>query len=162
SSHSFFLTAYVGWNFKLDSTFGLTDYMNIGNSGFLYYLAPSTGLEYQQRYAAKNPAIEGAITRWYFSMDARLRFKNGKGFTRRYLGLTLFELTANYTGRKKIGSNLAIPENYTHLFKTEFSYYPLQTENFSIGLSYNNGEDPISAIELQNFWQLAFKLKLTY
>lgn len=168
SSTSFFSTAYFTWVVK-NPRFQLNNYINFGNSGFLFYVGPAIGIEYQNRFNVKKIDTKGNITRFFFGGDVRLAFKDGKevpvnaaGIKKRYLGNKLFELTFNYSGRKELSSNLIKKEGFIYLLKTEFSYYPLRTEALSFGLLYNDGEDPIAAILNQKFFQFAIKLKLDY
>jgi len=162
TSRSFFTTLYGTWMYKSDNTlFALNNYRNFGKSGLLYYIGPIVGLEYQDRYNVKNASTKGSITRFYWAMDVRLAIKRGNE-ANQALGFKRFEAALSYAQRHELGSNLPVKEGIIHLFKTEFSFFPANTDDVSLALSYNEGQDPIAAIEKQNFWQLAFKLKLTY
>lgn len=158
TSSSFFVTAYITWVKKGAHGFAFSNYANLGNSGFLLYASPTAGLEYQNKFDVKKPGTKGNITRLFFGGDIRLAFRDGKGLTKRYTGPKLFEFTFSYAGRDQLSSNLPVKEGYIYLLKTELDYFPFSgLEKFSIGLSYNDGQDPIAAIEKQKFWQLAFK-----
>ena len=160
TSSSFFATAYFTWVKKGAHGFALSNYANLGNSGFLLYASPSAGLEYQNRFDVKKPGTKGDVTRLFFGGDVRLAFRNGKGLPKRFTGPKLFELTFTYAGRDQLGNGLPVREGYTYLLKSELDYYPVTgLEDLCIGLSYNDGQDPIAAIEKQKFWQLAFKFK---
>lgn len=160
TSSSFFATAYFTWVKKGAGGFVLSNYGNLGNSGFLLYLSPSAGLEYQDRFDVKKPDTKGNITRLFFGGDVRLAFRNGKGLPKKFTGPKLFELIFTYAGRDQLASNLPVDEKYIYLLKTELDIYPVKgLEDFSIGLSYNDGQDPIAAIEKQKYWLLAFKFK---
>lgn len=162
TSRSFFATAYFSWVLKSKKGFLLNNYKSLGNSGLQVYAGPALGLEYQNRFDVKKPGSAGYVTRLYFGGDLRLAFKDGKGFPRRSLGFKMFELILNYAGREDLTSTLTSKEGYLYLFKTELSYFPLKTDVLSLGIAYNDGEDPIAAIEKQKFWQFAVKLKLDY
>jgi hypothetical protein len=69
------------------------------------------------------------------------------------------EFTFAYAGRQSFISHSSNFEKYTSLFTGGVNMYPLNTENFSIGLSYNNGSNPIDGTPKQSFWlfSIAFK-----
>ena len=159
TSSSFFSTAYFTWVKKGKHGFAMTNYGNLGNSGFLLYISPSAGFEYQSRFDVKKPDTKGSVTRLFLGGDVRLAFKDGPP-PKHQLGNKRFEFIFTYAGRNELGSNLPEKEGYIYLLKTEFDYFPIKdSDDFSIGLSYNDGQDPIAAIEKQKYWQLAFKFK---
>jgi hypothetical protein len=162
TSSSFFTTAYFTWIAKTPGGFLLNNYKSLGKSGFEFYAGPAVGLEYQNRFDVKKPGTAGPVSRLFFGGDFRLAFKDGKGFKKRSLGFKLFELLFNYSGREQLSGHLAQQEGYIYLVKTELNYYPLKSDAVSLGIAYNDGQDPIAAVEKQKFWQFAIKLKLDY
>ena len=69
------------------------------------------------------------------------------------------EIKLTYDGRVDIANNIAETESYIPMFKGEIIFYPTQDNKFTIGLSYNDGANPIDGITKQTFWLLAFKFK---
>ena len=69
------------------------------------------------------------------------------------------ELKVTYDGRISIIKNLDNQDIYIPMFKSEIIFYPTQDNKLSIGLSYNNGANPVDGIAKQTFWLLAFKFK---
>jgi hypothetical protein len=161
TSRSLFGTIYGTWVLKNKKGILINNYKNFGKSGFLLYFGPVVGFEYQDRYNVKKPETQGNIWRFYWSGDLRFALKRGNPEDQT-LGFKRFELTFNYAQRHELRSTIPVGEGIIHLFKTEFSFFPVNSDKISLGLSYNEGEDPIAAIEKQNFWQLAFKLQLDY
>jgi hypothetical protein len=157
TTRSFLATAYFTWVAKTKNNFLLNNYRNFGDAPWLIFLGPAIGFEYQDRFDVKKPTMEGAVFRFYFNTEFRLAYKAGGA-----LGFKRFELIANYTGREELSSTLTAKEGYIYFFKSELNYFPVNSEAIAIGLSYNEGQDPVAAIEKQKFLQLAFKLKLDY
>ena len=176
TSSSFFTTAYFSWKKIWKAKPGrnklsVGNYIDIRKTGLQFFIDPSAGIEYQHRYNVKKISTKGKIVRFFYGTDIRLAFKfeNAKYDSNKVRqprdntkGTKRFEITFNYGGRSELSSTLAQKENHTRMIKMEFNYFPFGTENVCFGLSHNDGEDPISAIEKQKFWQFAFKLKLDY
>lgn len=167
TTKSFIGLAYFTWILKTKH-FLLNGYKTIHKSGLHYFLGPVFGFEYQNRFDVKKPLLKGAVGRYYFGGDARLAFKvrvidtTTKKRGKASEGLKIAELIFSYTGRKDFMNTSNTPEGHIYLFKSEFAFYPFKNDSLAFGLSYNKGEDPIAAVEKQEFWQFAVKLKLDY
>lgn len=131
---------------------------------FFYILSPSAGLELQNIYTATKKEKEGAIFRPNANASVSLlimkRQRNAAGaLTPAYGWPTLFEVKTTYVARYELINTTGINEGYVPLFKTDFSYYPLATDNVSLTLSYSDGADPVAGLEKQTFWQLGIQIK---
>ncbi len=159
TTHSFITTLYYTQIIKMNG-FQLNGYQTIAGSGWQYYIGPVVGLEYQDRFNVKKPELKGGISRLYYGGDFRLAVKvpTEKG-KKAALGNKVAEITVSYAGRNDFINNTAGREGQIYLFKTELNFFPLKSEDLSIGVLYNDGQDPIAALEKQKFWQFAIKFK---
>jgi hypothetical protein len=73
--------------------------------------------------------------------------------------LSLFELYFSYAGRASFATRNSNFQKYNPLFTTGLNIYPLDNENFSFGISFNDGANPIDGTAKQTFW--LFSLNFT-
>ncbi|GAB2838721.1 hypothetical protein GCM10027043_47310 [Ferruginibacter profundus] len=131
----------------------------------LFYLHPQAGIEYQNVFTAKAAADEGYDLRGFFSLGGNLLFKkktydSKNGLLNKEFWTKGIELKITYDGRVDISNSIAAAgESYVPMFKGELIFYPTQNNKFTIGLSYNDGANPLDGIAKQTFWLLAFKFK---
>lgn len=71
----------------------------------------------------------------------------------------LLEFAVNYAWRTAVLSNHSTFSKNNPLFTAGVDLYPFPTEDFSIGLSYNNGANPIDGTLKQTFYLLSFQFK---
>lgn len=126
---------------------------------FAYYFTPLAGLEYQNKFEAALPEHNGYYFRGYFGLGANLLLKKPSGHEDKTFWRKGAELSARYEGRARLLTNVDNADAYIPMFKAELAIYPVKDDNFSVGLSYNNGANPISGLEKQTFWLLALKFK---
>ncbi len=162
-------------NLKLDA-YGTPD------SRFAYQLNPKIGLEYQIDVDKAEPLETGYVVRSYFNAGGSLLYRK-KTFQKETTNTVLvdkkgerlemlpeqtktvelermfwkksIELAVNYEGRNMLLDNYDDNSKYLYFFKTELKIYPIPNDNFSIGVSYNKGENPISGLEKQEFWMIS-------
>jgi hypothetical protein len=72
---------------------------------------------------------------------------------------SLFIFSFSYTGRQSFWNETSNFEAYIPFFSAGVNFYPLYTENFSLGLSYNDGANPIDGIPKQTYWLLSLNFK---
>lgn len=129
-----------------------------------YYLLPQLGVEYQNKFEARHAGKNGYDVRSYFGLGGNLLLKK-KTYDDKKILLSKnrwtkgFELTVRYEARASLFKNLEYADSYVPMFRTELIVYPTQDNKFSIGVSYNNGSNPIDGLAKQTFWLLAFKFK---
>jgi hypothetical protein len=101
----------------------------------------------------KKPAkeVKDSIDKWVPKDSKRVMPKNN--WTK------LVELTFSYTGRSAFMHHNSNFEKYIPLFTAGVNIFPLNNENFSFGLSYNDGANPIDATPKQNFWLFSITFK---
>lgn len=73
--------------------------------------------------------------------------------------IKFIELSVNYHGRNALWRKNSTFESYNRLFTADLNLYPLNSNNFSIGISYNNGTNPINGTLDQTFWVLSVSFK---
>ena len=71
----------------------------------------------------------------------------------------LFEFTFDYTARASVISHQSNFDSYIPLFTAGINIFPFHDENFSFGLSYNNGANPIDGAIKQTFWLFSITFK---
>lgn len=163
STHSFLLTSYWHPFSKNQNCIKLGGYAQADNL-LAYYFLPQIGMEYQNNFEAKKSALKGYDFRGYFSIGGSLLVKkktydDSSKLLEKNRWTKGIELKVTYDGRISLLKNLDNQDSYAPMFKSEFIFYPTQDNNLSIGLSYNNGSNPIDGIAKQTFWLLAFKFK---
>ncbi len=163
SSHSVLYTSY--WHFfsKKQNCVKFGGYAQ-ANSLFAYYFLPQAGIEYQNAFQAKLNDDKGYDFRGYFGVGGNLLLKK-KTYDDNHTLLDKnrwtkgVELIVRYEARVSILKNIESANSYTPMFKAEVNVYPTQDNKFSIGLSYNDGSNPVDGLAKQTFWLLAFKFK---
>lgn len=160
SSHSIVVTSYISMinNSAKKGSIYVNEYKPIGK-GFFYYLTWSAGLEYQNKFQAKKIIEEGSILRGYYNAGFKICKKIDTLKVDPNLGNKLIELAFSHTGRYDFINSTGLQEGYLQLFKVELLLYPTLNSNFSIGISYNNGSDPLKGLLKQNFYQIALNFK---
>jgi hypothetical protein len=135
-------------------------------SGILFYiLSPSGGAEVQHTFRSKKDEALGTIVRSNLAFSASVllmkKERNAAGTTTTpaYSWPSLFEVKASYTARHELINTSDVKDSFIPLFKTDFIYYPLATENVSLTLSFSDGADPMAALEDQQFWALTVTIK---
>lgn len=163
-SHSLLLTTY--WNLlsKKKDNIKLGGYASV-NESVVYFLLPQLGLEYQNAIEAKDKLNEGSDFRGFFSLGTSFLVKK-KSFdqkTNKVLPKNKWikglELKFSYEGRYSLLGDLNKTSKYMPLFKSEIVFYPVKDDKFSIGLSYDNGANPLDGLGKQQFWLFALKFK---
>ncbi len=163
SSHSFLFTSYWHPFSKKPGTLKLGGYTQAENV-FAYYFLPQVGLEYQNKLEADKASNKGFDFRGFFSLGGSLLLKkktydgNSKVLQKNRWTKGI-ELKISYDGRVSLVKNIDNQDSYLPMFKSELLFYPTQNNQFSIGLSYNNGVNPVEGIAKQTFWLLALKFK---
>jgi hypothetical protein len=163
SSHSVLFTSYWHPFSKLQNGLNIGGYAQ-NEHIFAYFLSPQIGIEYQNKFQAKQADIEGNVFRGFFGLGGNLLLKkktygeDGKLLARNRWKKGV-ELLVRYDGRVTIFSNIDNIDSYVPIFKAEMNVYPTRDNMFSIGLSYSNGANPIDGLAKQTFWLLAFKFK---
>lgn len=166
TTHSLLATAYYSFKFADvtdDHKFFVNAYHALAkNSSFFYNLYFNTGLEFQKILQAGAGDPTGLQARLYGNTGLSLAlFHQGSGqvSNNKYTWPKLFELTVDYTSRYAYANTEAGQDRYIPLFKPSLTYYPLMDNNLSVGLSYNNGADPVAGIAQQKFWMLAIQFQ---
>ena len=72
---------------------------------------------------------------------------------------SLLEFNFSYTGRSSFANKNSNFEKYIPLFTAGLNIYPFKNENFSFGLSYNDGANPIDGTPKQTFWLFSLSFK---
>jgi hypothetical protein len=175
-----YLQLYNNVGLKLNS-YGSTD------ASIAYKLTPKIGLEYQYQsnFDSSDPMLKGYNLRSYFNAGGSLLIK--KRTKERFDTKTITvnekkeiikdttitteiilpkrqwkraaELTVNYEGRNVLADNFDDNQKYLYFFKGEVNLYPINSNNLSVGISYNKGQNPIDGLEKQEFWMLSFNYK---
>lgn len=163
TSNSLILTSYFSFknNNKSGDKFFINNYNEIGGSSIFYFFKFNAGLEFQDIFQAGTSPTglqarllgEGA-----FSLAWR-RHGTGQKTKVKELWPKMFELTFDYTSRWAWANTVAGSDRYIPLFKPSLNYYPLFNDKFSVGLSYNDGSDPIAGLPKQKYWQLAVQFQ---
>jgi len=173
------LVITTNWHFqKKDWKVPFGGYAN-RNKRFDYYLLPEIGAEYQNTYESKTLQT-GYDLRSYFSIGGNLLYKkrilikveekdslgkpilNNNGKPLFHEDLTwrkLLELIVKYEGRNSLLSNINTQTNYTPMYKMQLNLYPVSDSNFAVSFSYNDGANPLEALEKQTFWMFALTYK---
>jgi len=101
----------------------------------------------------KKPAkeVKDSIDKWIPEDSKRVMPKNNWA--------KLLELSFSYTGRSAFIHHNSNFESYIPLFTAGINVFPLNNDNFSFGLSYNNGANPIDATPKQSFWLFSITFK---
>jgi hypothetical protein len=161
TSHSLLVTSYWHPLVKRPKGLAIGGYKAVVGKKVLYYLLPQVGLEYQNVFTAKKEAEEGYNLRGYFSIGSSLlfRWKAYDPEDKMYYVKKGIEIKITYDGRLDIANNISGTESYIPLFKSEMIVYPTRSESFTIGLSYNDGTNPLDGLGKQTYWLLAFKFK---
>jgi len=73
----------------------------------------------------------------------------------------LFEISITYSGRSAFIHHNTDFDNYIPEFVASLNMYPIKDENFSFGLSYNDGANPIDGTQKQTFWLFSINYKKT-
>lgn len=163
SSHSILFTSYWHPFSKQQTGLKIGGYAQ-SEHVFAYFLLPQIGIEYQNKFQAKQADFEGNVLRGFFGLGGNLLLKkktydeDGKLLARNRWKKGV-ELLVRYDGRVSIFSNIDEIDSYVPLFKAEMNVYPTRDNMFSIGLSYSTGANPIDGLAKQTFWLLAFKFK---
>jgi hypothetical protein len=163
TTHSILLTSYWHPFLKNQNCIKFWGYTQTCNL-FAYYFMPQAGLEYQNILEAKKSAMKGYDFRGYFSIGASLLLKkktydDSSKVLPKNRWTKGIELKVTYDGRVSFLKNLDSQDTYIPMFKSELILYPTKDNNLSIGLSYNNGANPVDGIAKQTFWLFAFKYK---
>jgi hypothetical protein len=138
-------------------------YHQIGNkSSFFYFLGFNIGGEYQDIIKQGSTGTTGSQVRLFgnTSGSLSLRHRGGKTTRLKYLWPKLLEFTCAYTARYAVVNTGGKPDRYIPLFKPSLTYYPANSDDFSLAFSYNNGADPVAGIVNQKYWQLMLQVKL--
>jgi hypothetical protein len=163
SSHSVLFTSYWHPFIKKANCIKLGGYTQADHL-LAYYFLPQLGLEYQNKFEAKQYESKGYDLRGYFGLGSNLLLKkktyddNGHLLSKNRWTKGV-ELIIRYEARISVFNNFTNNDAYIPMFKTELNLYPTQDNKFSIGVSYNNGANPVDGLEKQNFWLLALKFK---
>jgi hypothetical protein len=129
-----------------------------------YYFLPQIGLEYQKILEQNKTSNKGFDFRAFFRMQGSLLLKM-KTYNEKSNLLPKnrwkkgIELNTSYEGRASVARNSKDENSYVPMFKSELLFYPSQNNQFSVGLSYNTGANPIEGLVKQTFWLLALKFK---
>jgi hypothetical protein len=129
---------------------------------FDYFIHLSPGLEYQSvmNTKEKNIATKGYDFRALGTVGFNLLLRTKKDSpTNIYSRHRLVELTVRYDYRQTISSNILNNESQKTLFKAGVNLYPAKTEDFSIGYSYSNGQNPTDGTKKQEFYLLTLQYK---
>jgi len=160
TNHSVLLITY--WNVWNKSGLKIGSYGGVATSRFFYYIQPQIGLEYQNLIDAKEKKIsaKGYDFRGFESIGASfmLRKDDTLKIGSKYAKLKFLELTFSYNYRESISRNINGNEKSSYLFKAGLNWYI--TKDISLGASYNKGENPVDGTAKQEYWQLAFQVKL--
>lgn len=126
-----------------------------------YYFLPQIGLEYQNVFSANSTTEKGYSFRTFIQVGGNLLLKKkSTAFpASKSLWPRALELGVYYTARNAITQNIIKSNNYVPLFQTYLNFYPTQSSDFSFGLSYYNGADPINGITKQAYWQFTVNYK---
>jgi len=71
----------------------------------------------------------------------------------------LAELSFVYNGRYSLKNKDSNFDRYIPLFTAELTLYPLPDDNFTFGVSFNSGANPIDGTLDQKFWLFSLKFK---
>jgi hypothetical protein len=71
----------------------------------------------------------------------------------------IMELVLSYTGRSAFINHNADFDSYIPLFTAGLNFYPFAKDNFSFGISYNDGANPIDGTLKQTFWLFSINFK---
>lgn len=164
TAHSVVFTSYWHLLSKKPNSIKLGGYAQTAKP-ILFYLQTQAGVEYQNIFDSKTAAEKGYDLRGFFNLGGNLLFKKKtfdpttkKAIEKEYWTKGI-ELKLSYEGRVDIANNVQGTESYIPLFKGELLFYPTQNNKFAIGVSYNNGANPIDGTAKQTFWLLSFKYK---
>jgi hypothetical protein len=117
-------------------------------------------LEFQDIFQSRNDSV-GFQSRLYISPSASIALRRPSKSQRKgkivnhYTWPKLFELTVDYKFRYAFINTVSGSADYIPLFKPSLTYYPGQSQDFSIALSYNSGSDPTAGLKKQKYWELA-------
>ncbi|WP_128543261.1 hypothetical protein [Larkinella soli] len=133
-----------------------------GSRQFNAFLSPNVGLEYENRWKAESDSAKGNILRGvlkaYLSVSPMTTDKRGRFLIR------VFDLYVDYTARYTFLGTLNEAAGWRPLLDAgiNFPIYGAGTEfnRLSIGFSYRYGENPAQGLARQEFWLLAFKVKI--
>lgn len=153
STNSLVLTTYWSPFYKKTGEFHLSGYP-LNNHRFNYFIYPTVGLEYQKilETKAKNENTKGGAFRSYFSLQGNLMVKKAQNGVAKQFWPKAAELIVTYTGRQAFQNTMKAYGDYIPLFKMELNFYPANTSDFSIGLSYNSGTNPLDGLQKQTYW----------
>jgi hypothetical protein len=73
--------------------------------------------------------------------------------------LNLLAFSFSYTGRQSFANHNSNFEKYIALLTAGLNFYPMNNENFSLGLSYKDGANPIDGTPKQTFWLFSLNFK---
>lgn len=131
---------------------------------FSSYWSPQVGIEYQNRFQAGDPkaAALGTLFMIVFKVNWSLKLNDisKSGITR-----PIVEFTLDYQNRAAdlANSTKTIKAGMKHFLNIGLDYILFQKDDetkTSIGISYTKGQDPTKFLAGQDFFQLAFKVKL--
>lgn len=157
----------------------LGDYAN-RNDAVTFYLKPQVGVEWQQTFESNSEAKKGYDVRVFYGLGLNLLFRkqtqvvglrtsdspglfqtrNQKQRNRSETGNRRYlELKVGYEGRSSAFNDREDIEKYNPLFRAEVQWYPFETENFNLGISYYNGANPVEGIARQEYFAFTINFK---
>jgi hypothetical protein len=143
-----------------EGSLSLNTYKAFGKHGFLYFVAFTGGLEYQNKIEAKSDELRGSVGRVYYCTEFRLvkKIPERKGEPAS-IGLKFIELVLSNKGRYDVVNATDKNEGYLPSIKAEISLFPTLDKDLGVSFSYNSGADPINGLKDQDFFLVAVKIK---
>lgn len=143
---------YINWNAP----------KKIGKSRFRYFISPQLGFQSQNIFKNNETSTsEGIIVRPTLDIQSSISIHKKDTSTIVVESNKVLELSAKYIGRIDAVNTTGTKENYTSLFTASLRYYiPYKSgrPKASLGISYNNGSDPLKGLAKQEYWLFSFNL----
>ncbi len=123
-----------------------------------YFFTPLLGLEYQNMIEnlKKSEKTLGSDFRIFFGPCFNFLIRKGKVDSLK--GSKFIEFVFEYDYRQSITNTIVGADKNSQLLKCGLNIYPLKANNdFSIGIKYNNGANPMDGIKNQEYWMISFQ-----
>ncbi|MDF2434142.1 MAG: hypothetical protein JWP44_3773 [Mucilaginibacter sp.] len=161
STHSLAVTGNYTL-FKADQGFRVNAPGYLADDAFTYLLTPYIGFEYQQIIQSKASTQTGTIFRGLYNVSGAFAVNKHNPDPVNNAPHKLIEASLDYTGRDAFTNQTGNGENGTHLFKAGLSFYIVDQEStqVSLGVTYNDGSNPLQGLKPQKFWQLTVNIQL--
>ncbi|GAB3280943.1 hypothetical protein GCM10027347_56380 [Larkinella harenae] len=134
----------------------------LGSQQFNAFISPNAGFEYENHWKAESDSAKGHILRGvlkgYVSLTPMAKDKRGRYLKR------IFDIYIDYTNRYTFLGTLHESAGWRPLLDAGINIpiYPHEGDynKLSLGFSYRYGQNPAQGLARQEFWLIAFKVKL--